>query len=61
MPDNGILGLDIAITPSGALLIECNENSVHSLYQPPSGLGVLNADFVPVSTRSLPATPASLP
>ncbi len=48
VPDNGILGWDIAITPQGALLIECNENTGHALYQLASGRGVLNADFLPV-------------
>jgi len=47
VPDNGILGWDIAITPAGAVLIECNENTGHALYQLASGRGVLNADFLP--------------
>ncbi len=48
VPDNGILGWDIAITPDGALLIECNENTGHGLYQLGSDRGILNADFLPV-------------
>ena len=56
VPDNGILGWDIAITPQGALLIECNENTGHALYQLASGRGVLNADFLPtfdkITTRN---------
>ena len=48
VPDNGILGWDIAITPEGALLIECNENTGHALYQLASGRGVLNGDFLPI-------------
>lgn len=47
VPDNGILGWDIALTPEGATLIECNENTGHGLYQLASGRGVLNADFAP--------------
>lgn len=47
VPDNGILGWDIALTPDGACLIECNENTGHGLYQLASGRGVLNADFAP--------------
>lgn len=47
VPDNGILGWDIAITARGAVLIECNENTGHGLYQLASGRGVLNADFLP--------------
>ena len=48
VPDNGVLGWDIAITPQGALLIECNENTGHALYQLAAGRGVLNPDFLPV-------------
>jgi hypothetical protein len=48
VPDNGILGWDIALVPGGACLIECNENTGHALYQLASGRGVLNADFLPV-------------
>ena len=51
VPDNGVLGWDIAITPTGALLIECNENTGHGLYQLASGRGVLNADFTPVFAK----------
>lgn len=47
VPDNGILGWDIALTPDGARLIECNENTGHGLYQLAAGRGVLNADFAP--------------
>lgn len=48
VPDNGVLGWDIAITTDGALLIECNENTGHPLYQLASGRGILNTDFTPV-------------
>ena len=50
VPDNGILGWDIALTPDGATLIECNENTGHGLYQLASGRGILNADFAPAFT-----------
>lgn len=53
VPDNGILGWDIAITPNGALLIECNENTGHALFQLASGRGVLNADFTPTFAKIL--------
>ena len=48
------LGWDIAITPDGALLIECNENTGHALYQLASGRGT-QASCRP-STRSPPAS-----
>jgi Sugar-transfer associated ATP-grasp len=47
VPDNGILGWDLALTPDGAKLVECNENTGHGLFQLASGRGVLNADFAP--------------
>ena len=59
VPDNGMLGWDIAITPDGALLIECNENTGHALSQLASGRSVLNAGFLPtfdkITSRSLTA------
>ena len=48
VPNNGLLGWDIALVPGGACLIECNENTGHALYQLASDRGVLNADFQPV-------------
>ena len=48
VPDNGVLGWDIALTPQGPLIIECNENTGHALYQLAAGRGVLNAEFLPV-------------
>jgi len=44
-PENGILGWDIAITPDGPLVIECNTSPFHTLYQMASGHGILNDDF----------------
>ena len=49
-PVNGLLGWDIALTESGACLIECNENTGHALYQYAADRGVMNADFQPVFT-----------
>lgn len=50
-PINGILGWDIALTPAGACLIECNENTGHALYQYAADRGVMNPDFAPVFDR----------
>ena len=47
-PVNGLLGWDIALTETGACLIECNENTGHALYQFAADRGVMNADFQPV-------------
>lgn len=50
-PVNGVLGWDIALTPGGACLIECNENTGHALYQYAADRGIMNADFRPVFDR----------
>lgn len=50
-PINGILGWDIALTPTGACLIECNENTGHALYQYAADRGIRNADFMPIFDR----------
>lgn len=44
-PENGILGWDIAITPDGPLVIECNTSPFHTLYQMATGQGILNDAF----------------
>lgn len=46
-PEFGIFGWDIAMTEDGPLIIECNANPFHSLYQTATGHGVLNPDFLP--------------
>lgn len=50
-PEFGVIGWDVAITPEGPALIECNANPFHSLYQTACGRGILNPDFVPVFDR----------
>lgn len=47
-PRFGIFGWDIAITGAGPVMIECNDNPHHTLYQLATGKGILNADFRPV-------------
>lgn len=44
-PVNGVLGWDIALTPKGGVLIECNENSGDMLYQLAEDRGILNPAF----------------
>jgi hypothetical protein len=48
VPDNGILGWDIALVPGGVCLIECNENTGHELYQLAADRGILNGTFLPL-------------
>jgi len=51
VPDNGVLGWDIAIASERAVLIECSKKAGHALYQLAAGCGVLNADFTPVFAK----------
>ncbi len=44
-PENGILGWDIGVTQDGPVIIECNTNPFHSLYQIATGRGILNDEF----------------
>ncbi len=46
-PEFGIFGWDIAMTEEGPLIIECNGNPFHALYQTATGRGILNEDFKP--------------
>jgi len=47
-PENGVLGWDIGLTDTGPVIVECNTNPFHTLYQLATGQGVLNPDFAPV-------------
>lgn len=50
-PEYGVIGWDVAITPEGPALIECNDNPFHMLYQLAYGRGIRNPDFAPVFER----------
>lgn len=52
MPDFGVFGWDIAITDDGPLIIECNVNPHHTLYQLATGQGLLNQTIKPVLDRA---------
>jgi hypothetical protein len=47
-PEFGVIGWDVAMTPEGPSLIECNDNPFHSLYQLAFQRGIKNDDFMPV-------------
>lgn len=46
-PENGVLGWDIGLSKDGPVIIECNSNPFHALYQMATGRGILNEDFKP--------------
>lgn len=46
-PEFGIVGWDMAITPDGPAIVECNDNPFHVLWQLANGRGIRNADFMP--------------
>ncbi|WP_371226269.1 sugar-transfer associated ATP-grasp domain-containing protein [Roseovarius sp. 2305UL8-3] len=48
MPQFGVFGWDIGITQDGPMIIECNSNPHHMLYQLATGKGILNNDFAPI-------------
>ena len=50
-PINGVLGWDVALGPTGPVLIECNDNPGHEFYQRTHDRGILNPDLAPVFDR----------
>ena len=52
-PEFGVIGWDVAFTENGPLLIECNDNPFHSLYQMAYRRGIWNDDFRPVLERTI--------
>ena len=59
-PEFGVFGWDIAIGEDGPVIIECNANPFHTLYQLPHDRGINNADFAPVFDRVEARTQAIL-
>ena len=51
LPQFGVFGWDIAVTPEGPLIIECNANPHHMLYQLATGRAIQNPEFMPVFER----------
>ncbi|MEC7256224.1 MAG: sugar-transfer associated ATP-grasp domain-containing protein [Pseudomonadota bacterium] len=50
-PEFGVIGWDVAMTPEGPAIIECNDNPFHMLYQLAYGRGIRNPEFTPVFDR----------
>ena len=46
-PEFGVVGWDMAVTPDGPAIVECNDNPFHALWQLANGRGILNDDFLP--------------
>lgn len=47
-PDLGICGFDVAVTDNGPVILECNDNPNHLIYQYSARRGVRNAELNPV-------------
>lgn len=47
MPQQGVLGFDFALTPTGPVINEVNSNPFHTIYQRAADRGFLNRDFKP--------------
>ncbi|WP_428926472.1 sugar-transfer associated ATP-grasp domain-containing protein [Marinibacterium sp. SX1] len=52
-PEFGVIGWDVAFTEEGPLLIECNDNPFHTLYQMAFRRGIWNDDTRPVLERTI--------
>jgi len=48
LPEFGIVGWDIAVTPERPVIIECNDNPHHVLCQQAKGCSIRNAGFMSV-------------
>lgn len=59
-PEFGVFGWDIAIGEDGPVIIECNANPFHTLYQLPHDRGINNPDFAPVFDKVEARTQAIL-
>ena len=46
-PEFGVCGFDIAVTPESPVIVECNDNPAHMLYQLASQRGVRSDDLSP--------------
>ncbi len=47
-PELGICGFDVAVTDQGPVILECNDNPNHMLYQFPARKGVRNTELDPI-------------
>ena len=51
LPEFGVFGWDVAVGPDGPVIIECNANPHHMLYQLANHDGILNETFAPIFDR----------
>ena len=52
-PEAGCLGWDMGLGAGGPVIIECNTNPFHTLYQIATGRGLMNGDLAPTIRRAL--------
>jgi hypothetical protein len=50
-PEFGVCGFDIAVTPEGPKVLECNDNPAHMLYQLAAGRGIQGPELSPIWER----------
>lgn len=59
-PEFGVFGWDIAVGEDGPIIIECNANPFHTLYQLAHDRGINNDEFAPIFDRVEARTQAIL-
>lgn len=59
-PEFGVIGWDVAFTEEGPLLIECNDNPFHTLYQMANRKGIRNPEIAPVLERTVARSQAMM-